>query len=113
MVDRTQAPRLIDEPSPCFIRMQVVSHGPWVAARIFLRLGMIAGEINGKPADPLQIWHAGDRISEERYNLMMEQPEPNPYRKVYLSDAGLADRVREAVEADYWFTQPIRQAEKR
>ncbi len=108
MVDRSQPSRLIDEPEPCFVRMRVVQHGPFVGARIFLRLGMLAAEINGKPADPFQVWHAGDLITEEQYQILMEQPEPNPYRRVYVTDAGLADRIREQNEADYWACRPIK-----
>lgn len=108
MVDRNQPARVVDEPAPCFIRMQLVRGGVFVAARIFYRLGMLAGEINSQPADPLQIWHAGNFITQEEYDSMMERPEPNPYRQVHLSNAGLADAIREQDEADYWATQPIR-----
>jgi hypothetical protein len=108
MVDRSQPSRLIDSPKPCFVRMQVVQHGPFVGARIFNRLGMLTAEINGKPADPFQVWHAGDLITEEQYQILMEEPEPNPYRRVHVTDAGLADRIREANENDYWFMREIR-----
>lgn len=108
MVDRSQPSRRVDEPECCFIRMQLVRGGVFVAARIFRRLGMLVGEINGAPADPDQIWHSGDFIDEACYDLMMQNPEPDPYRRVFMSDAGLAERVREQDEADYWLTQPIR-----
>jgi|SRR5579859_5385917 len=103
MVDRNQAPRVVDAPEPCFIRMRLVRNGVFVAARIFHRLGMLAGEINGQPADPMQIWHAGDFIDEAEYEQMMRNPEPNPYRQVFISAAGLADAIREAEERDYWW----------
>jgi hypothetical protein len=108
MVDRTQAARVVDEPEPCFVRLRLVTNGPYVAARIFHRLGFLAAEINGKPADPMRVWHGGDLIDKERYDLMMTDPHPAPHLPVYVSDAGLADAVREANEMDYWFTQPIR-----
>lgn len=108
MVDRTQPARIIDEPQPCFVRLRVVTGGPWVAARIFNRLGMLCAEINGRHADPMQVWHGGDQITEEQYSRMMSGPRINEYIPVHVSDAGLADAVREADEADYWFTQPIR-----
>lgn len=108
MVDRDQRARIIDQPEPCFIRMQLVRNGVFVAARIFHRLGMLSGEINGKPADPMQIWHAGTFVTEDDYHRMMRHPEPDPYRVVHMSDAGLADAIRAQDEADYWATQPIR-----
>lgn len=107
MVDRNQEARAIDDPRPCFVRMRLVKDGVPVAARIFHRLGMLCAEINGKPADVWQVWHAGDLITEERYALMMETPEPNPYRAVHVSSAGLMDRVREQEEADWWNRRPI------
>jgi hypothetical protein len=103
MVDRKQRPRVVDDPQPCFIRMQLVRHGVFVAARIFHRLGMLVGEINGKSADPLQIWHSGSFITEACFNDMMRNPEPDPYRVVHISDAGMADRIREADENDFWW----------
>lgn len=107
MVDRTQKPRLVDCPEPCFVRMKLVRGGPSVGARIFHRLGMLAAEINGSPADPDQVWHAGDQIDESIYDLLMSDPPADPYRPLYVSDAGLAERIREAEEADFWWTRPI------
>lgn len=102
-MDRAQKPRLMDTPEPCFIRMKLIAKGPWIGARIFMRLGMLAGEINGVPADPIQIWHAGEFITEEQYAVMMEPPLLNPFIPVYVSDKGLSDAVKEAEEADYWW----------
>lgn len=107
-VSRDQPARIVDDPQPCFIRMQLVRNGVFVAARIFHRLGMLVGEINGKSADPLQIWHSGSFITQDEYELMMQHPEPGPYRVVHISTAGLADAIRQQNEADYWATQPIR-----
>jgi hypothetical protein len=108
MVDRQQKPRMIDQPEPCFVRLQLVRNGVFVAARIFHRFGVLSAEINGKPADPFQVWHGGDLITEEQYTLMMETPEANPYRRVFMSDAGLSERIKEQDEVDYWLTQPLR-----
>lgn len=102
-MNRDQPARRIDEPEPCFVRMRLVAKGPWVGARIFIRLGMLAAEINGEPADPHQVWHAGEFIDETRYAILLEDPRINPYIPVFLSDAGLMDRMREADEADYWW----------
>jgi hypothetical protein len=106
-MDRSQPSRRIDVPETCFIRLKLVSKGPWVGARIFMRLGMLAAEINGKPADPHQVWHAGEFITEERYALLLEDPPDNPYRPIHISDAGLAERVREQEEQDWWATRPL------
>lgn len=102
-MNRDQPARIVDQPEPCFIKMQMVKNGPFVGARIFMRLGMLAAEINGKPADPDRVWHAGELITEERYAILMEKPHPSPTTPVYVTDAGLADKVREAEEADYWW----------
>lgn len=103
MVDRNQAPRVIDQPEPCFIRMQLVRHGVFVAARIFWRLGMLTAEINGQPADPLQVWRAGEFIDQDDYDLMMQRPAADPYRVVHISTAGLADAIRKSEEGDFWW----------
>src|ERR1700694_493203 len=100
MVDRSQTPRAVDCPEPCFVRLRIVQNGPFLAARIFHRLCMLCGEINCKPADIYQVWHGGDQITEEQYLRMMKEPEVNPYRQIHLSDAGLAERVREQAEQD-------------
>jgi hypothetical protein len=108
-IDRTQTPRRIDEPEPCFVRLRLVSDGVWLAARIFERLGTLAAEINGREADPHQVWHAGNLISEEQYWFMLRDgPEPNPFRRVKLSTAGLDERIREQNEQDWWDQQPIK-----
>lgn len=113
MVNRDQRARVIDQPEPCFVRMQLVRHGVYVAARIFHRLGVLTAEINGSPADPFQVWHAGDFITAEEYRRMMQKPEPNPYRIVHISDAGLAKRIRDQNEADWWITRPLSEGRDR
>ena len=106
-MNRKQPPRRIDAPEPCFVRMKLIRHGRNVGARIYLRLGMLAAEINGKEADPHQVWHAGELIDEAAYLQLMESPLFDPFVPVFLSDAGVAERVKEAAEQDYWMTQPI------
>lgn len=105
MIDREQQPRIIDEPEECFVRMQLVPRGVYVAARIYRRLGMLTGEINGQAADIFQIWHAGNRIDRAAYDRMMENPEPNPYRQVHVSDAGLAERIYHADDYGWWWSR--------
>src|SRR5580704_13186342 len=107
MVDRNQQPRVVDQPEPCFVRLQLTRHGVHVAARIFHRLGVLVAEINGQPADPYQVWHGGDRITQEQYDLMTKYPEPDPYRVVHISAAGLNDRVTEQIEQDALYRRPI------
>lgn len=80
MVDRTQIPRAVDAPEPCFVRLRIERKGRWHAARIFRVLGMLGAEINGFPADPLHVWASGDRITEDEYNaLIRAASEPKPF----------------------------------
>jgi hypothetical protein len=89
--------------------MRLVSDGVWLAARIFERLGVLVAEINGREADPFQVWHAGNLISEEQYwSMLRDGPEPNPFRRVRISTAGLDERVREQALEDYWATQALK-----
>lgn len=108
MVSHNQPARVVDDPQPCFVRMQLVRNGVFVAARIFHRLGMLVGEINGAAADPIDIWHAGTLIDEAEYEIMMKNPEPNPYRQVHVSTAGLAEAIREQAEQDAFYRREIR-----
>lgn len=80
MVDRSQQPRAVDKPQPCFIRLRTERTGPWKAARIFYRLGMLMAEINESPASPDQIWHGGDIITEDEYKaLLLAINSPRPF----------------------------------
>lgn len=107
-MDRDQKSRVVDQPEPCFIRLRLVRGGPWVGARIFMRLGMLAAEINGVPSDPDRVWHGGELISEDRYDLLMSDPPADPYRRpTHVREAGLAERIREQEEMDWWMTRPI------
>lgn len=71
MVDRHQQPRAVDCPEPCFVRLRTERKGRWYGARIFLRLGVLIGEINGLPASPDQVWHGGDVITEAEYHALL------------------------------------------
>lgn len=84
MVDHKQQPRAVDCPEPCFVRLRIVKNGPPLAARIFKRLGMLCGEINGAEASVDQIWHGGVFITEEQYAEMMETPHPEPSTPIDL-----------------------------
>lgn len=80
MVNRRQPPRIIDRPEPCWIRMRTESKGPYRAARIFLRLGMLLAEIDLQPADPVHVWHGGERITEQEYEtLLLAINSPSPF----------------------------------
>jgi hypothetical protein len=53
---------------------------PWLAARIFVRLGMLMAEIDGQPATPESVWHSGDVISEAEYRTLLRiAHEPKPF----------------------------------
>lgn len=86
MTDRTQPPRIVDQPQPCFVRLRLVRGGPWVAARILRRLGMLTGEANGAPCDVYQIWHGGEVITEAAYNDMMTRPADDPRATINLRE---------------------------
>lgn len=54
--------------------------GPWLAARIYRCLGMLSAEINGIPADPMQVWHGGSFITEAEYHALLKATnEPRPF----------------------------------
>lgn len=81
--------RVVDRPEPCFALVRLVKAGPQVAARIWRpchctpvggdeqrvhdwtpdcdRFPPLAGEINGAPADPVRIWHAGRMCGRAEY----------------------------------------------
>ena len=69
-------PRRIDRPEPCFLRMRMVKNGPYVAARIYLQLGILAAEINGDPADVDRVWTSGERIHPADWEKMARHPDP-------------------------------------
>ena len=69
---RTQAPRRIDRPEVCFVRLR----GPdkrWYGARLYLRFGLLMAEID-------QVWTAGLVITEAEYHeLMVTARTPPPF----------------------------------
>lgn len=69
---------MVDQPEPCWVRMRTERKGRWHAARIFRVLGMLDAEINGFPADPLQVWTSGDRISEDEYHALIRAASETP-----------------------------------
>lgn len=80
MVDRHQQPRAIDAPEPCFTRLRTTPHGPWLPARIYQRLGQLAGEIEGVPADVERVWTSGEIITEAEWrDLMRDRMRPKPF----------------------------------
>jgi hypothetical protein len=73
-MNRSQPPRVIDQPSPCFTRMRLGGRrGPYVAARVYRRLGLLTAEINGCPAEVEEVWHSGELIDEETYWRLLEE----------------------------------------
>lgn len=79
-MDRTQPPRIVDQPEPCFVRLRKPGDRAWYAARIYRCLGMLAGEINGTPADIYQIWHGGDQITKAEYDaLLLTAAQQSPF----------------------------------
>jgi hypothetical protein len=70
MPDRRQTPRRIDRPEPCFLKLRQTRHGPYVPARVFWRLGVLAAEIDGAAADVEQCWSSGDLISEREWRTL-------------------------------------------
>ena len=67
MVNRKQKPRAIDAAEPCFVRMRLEQHGPYLPARIFKRLGLLCAEINNVAVPVDSVWMSGDRISETEW----------------------------------------------
>lgn len=80
MVDRNQQARVIDDPQPCFVRLRTEAKGPYRAARIFRRLGMLMAEIDGAPTEPERVWCSGDQITEAEYRaLLLAINSPKPF----------------------------------
>jgi hypothetical protein len=80
MVDRRQAARAIDRPEPCFVRLRLSPHGPWVPARVFVRLGLLLAEIDGTEAPVESVWTSGDRITEREWlDLVRDRSRARPF----------------------------------
>jgi hypothetical protein len=80
MVDRRQAARAIDRPEPCFVRLRLSPHGPWVPARVFVRLGLLMAEIDGAEAPVDAVWTSGDIITKSQYDdLVRDRKREKPF----------------------------------
>jgi len=78
--DRRQPPRAIDAPEPCWLRIRLERHGPYLPARIFNRLGLLTAEIEGVPTDVERVWTSGDRITEAEWrDLMRDRARAAPF----------------------------------
>lgn len=104
---RDQPSRRIDAPEPGFFRMRLVKNGPYVAARIERKLGHLVATVNGAPADVDTVWTSGDFIDETMHNILAAEPPPDPYRPLPISKRGIADRMREQDDLDWWHIRPI------
>lgn len=104
---RDQPSRRIDQPEPGLFRMRLVKNGPYVAARIERKLGHLVATVNGAPADVDTVWTSGDFIDETMFNILAAEPPADPYRPLPVSKRGIADRMREQDERDWWHTRPI------
>ena len=102
-----QPSRRIDQPEPGLFKMQLVARGPYVAARIERRLGILVATINGVPADVDYVWTSGDFVSDEQYEILLADPPSDPYRPLAFSMRGMADRMREQEDQDFWQRRPI------
>lgn len=60
--------------------MRAERGGRWHGARIYRVLGILLAEIANIPADPLQVWTSGDRITEQEYHALLKAAhEPKPF----------------------------------
>lgn len=103
----TEPGRDITAPAPGWFRMRLVAKGPYVGARIFMRLGMLAAEIAGAPADVDRVWTSGAAVDERTFDRLMTDPHPAPHHPVHLSPGRLQDAIEEQVNSDWWHTRPI------
>ena len=80
MVDRHQTPRDVSAPEPCWLRIRLERHGPYLPARIFNRLGLLTAEIEGVEAPIESVWTSGDRITEREWlALVADRKRPRPF----------------------------------
>lgn len=97
-VNQDQPSRRIDAPEPGFFRLRLVPRGPWVAARIYSRFGVLAAEINGAAASIDTVWAWGEFITSEQYGQLLANPPSLPDQPLHLSTAGMAQRMRQEAE---------------
>ena len=107
--------RVIDQPRPCMMAIRLARSAPEVAARIYWahttrdpvsgdyldRSPHLAAEINGEPADPIQVWTTrGRSIGADEYAFLLadrkwaaehapELPEANPRKPVILAELAI------------------------
>lgn len=81
-MNRSQPARPIDQPAPGFFRMRLVKGGPFVGALISERLGMLAAQINGVPADVDHVWTSGERISPASWEVLDRERPHDPHAPV-------------------------------
>ena len=84
-----EPPRAIADPEPGYFRIRMIKNGPFVAARIWRRLGMWCASINdiacgAEDADPakadgvFRIWTTGTRITKPEYEALLRSPPSSP-----------------------------------
>lgn len=109
------APRQVDRPEPGLWALRLAKGGVEVAARIFIahttrdpisgdfidRSPHLAAEINGKPADPYEVWtRRGRPIDDAEFRYLIDDreharnhrpndPEANPRKPVSLANIPL------------------------
>ena len=89
MPDRNQKPRAIDAPEPCWLRMRLEPHGPYLPARIFhgtrpvsigLSITGLLGEIEDRAAEVDWLWASGDLITEAEWlDLIRDRQRARPF----------------------------------
>ena len=80
MVDRKQAPRAIDAPKECWLRVRQTLRGGYVPARIYRSLGMLTAEVDGVAADVESVWTSGELITQREWlELTRDRTRPKPF----------------------------------
>ena len=80
MPDRRQSPRDIANPEPCWIRMRMERHGPYIPARIYQGIKGLTAEIDGAETDVDRVWSSGDLITEREWlQLIADRKRPRPF----------------------------------
>ena len=78
--DRKQPPRAIAAPEPCYIKIRLEPHGPYLPARINRNLGLLTANIDGVPTDVETVWASGDLITEAEWlDLIRDRSRAKPF----------------------------------